>query len=350
MMSWVEQKYMNLLGVQLDRFKQVGPDLWNFRCVYCGDSDKSKRKARAYVFEKTNKYFYHCHNCKESHHLNTFMAFINPDLFDQYKRELLQYDPSKAKIEKPKPVRLSNDTLKELVKVSALPPNHSCKKYVVSRQIPTTYHHKLFYTDSFMKWTNTMLAGKFSDSALIYDGPRLVIPLLDKNNKMFGFQGRALNSEDQIRYISILLDEEKPKLYGLDTVDVNRRFFCLEGPFDSMFIENSIASLGSRMDTALEKWDFPKENCVIVYDNQPRNLDVIKNMLHAVRRGYNICVWPNSPDHKEDINELILRKVSGTYVKTELVLAAGTRIRQTIEQRVFCGLAAELEISKWRRV
>ncbi len=349
-MSWIEQKYMNLLGSQLDQFKQKGPDLWNFRCPYCGDSEKSKKKARGYAFQKSAKYFFHCQNCKESHSLHEFIAYVNPSLYDEFKRELFKDNPNLGILPKVKTVRLTNDPLKELVKVSALAPSHTCKKYVVSRQIPTTYHHKLFYSDQFMKWVNTMIPGKFSDSALVHDGPRLVMPCLDKSNKMFGFQGRSLNPDDNVRYISILVDEDKPKLFGLDTVDVNRRFFVVEGPIDSMFIENAIASMGSRIDTALEKFDFPKQNCVIVYDNQPRNLDVIKNMLHAVRRGYNICVWPNSPDGKDDINDLILRKVSGTYVKTELVQQAGARIRDLIESRVFSSLAAELEISKWRRV
>lgn len=351
-MSWLEQKYINLLGSQLNQFKQKGPDLWNFRCVYCGDSDKNKRKARAYIYLKELKYFYHCHNCKESHSFRNFFTFINPSLYHEYERELI--DSSQGQIafvnEKPKPIKIINDTLQNLTKVSALSHNHTCKKYIISRQIPTHYHHKLFYCDQFMKWTNTMIPGKFSDSALIYDGPRLIIPFFDKKNKMFGYQGRSLSPDDKVRYISIMLDEEIPKLFGLDTVDVNRRFYCMEGPIDSMFIKNSLAALGSRMDTVLEKIDFPKENCVIVYDNQPRNPDVVKNLLHAIRRGYNVCIWPTSPDHKEDINEIILRKVSGTYVKTELVMKAGDMIRDIIDSRVFSSLAAELEVKKWRRV
>ena len=350
-MSWLEQKYVNLLGPQLQMFKQKGPDLWNFRCPYCNDSDKSKRKARGYLYEKGGKYLFHCHNCQEHHNIQSFLSYLNPDLYDQYKRESLDADRGNFKFvkEPPKPIRTVNDPLKDLVKISALPFNHSCKKYVVSRQIPSHFHHKLFYCDKFMEWTNTIIPGKFSKSALIYDGPRLIIPFLDKNNKMFGYQGRALNPNDQIRYISIMVDESVPKLFGLDTLDVNRRFYVFEGPIDSMFIPNSIAALGSRIDTVIEKVDFPKQNCVIVYDNQPRNKDVIKNMLHAVRRGYNICVWPNSPDDKLDINDLILQKVSGTYVKTEHVMLEAEKIRELIESRIFSSLAAELEIKKWKR-
>lgn len=350
-MSWLEQKYVNLLGNQLQQFKQKGPDLWNFRCVYCGDSEKNKRKSRAYIYCKGTKYYFHCHNCNESHSFKGFFTFVNPSLYSEYEKESLDFTNTKPTYkEKLKPIRIVNDPLKDLEKVSALPPSHTCKKYIVSRQIPTTYHHKLFYCDRFMSWTNTLIPGKFSESALVYDAPRLVIPFLDKKNKMFGYQGRALSNDDEVRYISIMLDEEVPKLFGMDTVDVNRRFYCLEGPFDSMFINNAIAALGSRMDLVLEKVDFPKENLVIVYDNQPRNKDVIKNMLHAVRRGYKVCIWPTSPDGKEDINEIILRKVSGPYVKTELVLRAGDMIREIIDENTHSGLAAELAITKWKRV
>lgn len=359
-MSWLEQKYMNMLGSQLRNFSQKGPDLWNFSCPYCGDSKIKKNKARGYIFQRGNKYFFHCHNGCPGTNIESFFSYINPDIYNQYKSEKFKQNPKQQfQVSKPKTIVLANNPLSKLSRVSELPANHSCKKYIISRQIPTEYHHRLYYCDQFMHWTNTIIPGKFSDSALVHENSRLIIPFLDKNNNMFGYQGRALDPSDELRYISIMIDAEKPHLFGLDTVNVNQRFYAFEGPIDSMFIENSVASLGSRIDLALDRLDFPKQNCVIVYDNQPRNLEVVKNMLHAVRRGFNICIWPTSPDEKQDINSLVLSEVpSGlvleqlprTYVKTDLIKSIGSRIKELIDSRTYSSLQAELEIAHWRRV
>ena len=62
-MSYIDSKYLNIIGPQLLKFKKKGDFLWNFRCPYCGDSEKSRTKARGYVFRKKNDLFYKCHNC-----------------------------------------------------------------------------------------------------------------------------------------------------------------------------------------------------------------------------------------------------------------------------------------------
>ena len=44
---------------------------------------------------------------------------------------------------------------------------------------------------------------------------RLIIPFYDKEKNLVAFQGRALD-DSKIRYITIKLEENLPKIFGID--------------------------------------------------------------------------------------------------------------------------------------
>ena len=73
----------------------------------------------------------------------------------------------------------------------------------------------------------------------------MIIPFYDKTGKLIGFQGRAFGKEETPKYLTIMLDVDAPKLYGLDTVNFTEKIYVLEGPIDAMFIDNSIAISGA---------------------------------------------------------------------------------------------------------
>ncbi len=346
-MSWIQRKYVMLLSSNLDKFKQKSDNLWNFRCPLCKDSETSKNKARGYIYQKKGTYIFHCHNCSVSMTFFNFLKKINPHLYDLYIRE--KFDQG---TDKPEPVTTpkiylpeTNGHLQSLNKVSSLFAHHPCKKYVISRQIPTHFHYKLFYCPKFKEWTNKIIPGKFD--SIFNDEPRLIIPLFDEHKKLFGYQGRTLG-DSSLRYITIILDEDKPRLYGLDTVDLNYRFYCFEGPIDSMFIENSVASCGGKMTFELSKLSTDKSRAVVVYDNEPRNKQIVANMISAGEQGYSVCVWPDSIVEK-DINKMVLNKVNGDYCKTEEVKEVSKDIKKIIDQNTFRGLELQLKLSKWKK-
>lgn len=352
---WIEAKYVSLLGAQLEQFSQKGPQLWNFRCPICKDSKKSKSKIRGYLFFKNDRIRFYCHNCNASQSFDSFLAARDNRLYQEYLAEILVekgYNPHRTATFKKTQQKLLPDANKPLLalrKVSSLHPDHTCKKYVVSRQIPTSFHFKLYYTEGFMKWTNTIIPGKFDKDALKYDGPRLVIPLFDKHGLLFGYTGRALDPEDSRRYILIMVDKDRPKCFGLDTIDLNRKFYVLEGPIDSMFIPNSLAVLGSSLIQPLIPLDFDKDLCTLIFDNQPRNSQVVGNMISAAEKGYRVCVWPKSWTYK-DINEAVLDKIkTQDYVNTEKISKISSGIVNTIEAYTHSGASAILAIEKWKK-
>ena len=85
---YIEQKYLLLASSQLQGFKKKGDYVYNFRCPYCGDSQKSKSKARGFFFPKENNLIYKCHNCGKGASLKNFLKNYNKE---EMQKRLLEY-------------------------------------------------------------------------------------------------------------------------------------------------------------------------------------------------------------------------------------------------------------------
>lgn len=341
-MDWLDTKYANMLSLRLERFKRVNNN-FNFRCPVCGDSKKNKTKTRGWILSDNTKARFYCHNCSASMSFSKFLKFIDHSLYFEYVKErMLEKSGGKTIDPKPdftvtmkKPEFVKSTGLSSLKKISSLPVNHPAKVYIQSRCIPSELHHKLFYTSKFKAWVNSILPDKFKD--LTKDEPRLIIPFLDEQKNLFGFQGRSFKKNDDLKYITILLDESKPKLFGLDTVDPTKTVYAFEGPIDSLFIPNGIASAGGRIDTNLQLTNLPKSNIVIIYDNEPRNKETVQKMESAIELGYKLVIWPEAVREK-DINDMIL---SGMSI---------SEIKHILDMNIYYDLAAKLKLTTWKKI
>lgn len=338
MINWLDQKYILLISSRLDRFKKVGNG-YNFRCPYCGDSKKSKYKARGWIFssreDSSTRYF--CHNCSESSKFPWFLKFIDNALYLEYITEKfsesneVKKQPSHVLAEKMKVPKFRKESaLSKLKKISALPVDHPAKIYISSRRIPTIYHHKLYYTSKFKKWVNSIVPNKFKD--LNFDEPRLVIPMLNENKELIGFQGRSFRKKSNTKYITIMIDENAPKLYGLEDIDKTEQVIALEGPIDSMFIPNSVASCGGKIETNLSKANI--KDCCVAYDNEPRSKETIHKMKSSIDAGYSICIWPDNLE-ENDVNNMIL---------------SGYDPISIINSNTYTGLYAYTRLSEWKKI
>lgn len=347
---WLDVKYINLLSSSLRNFRQKDGTLYNFSCPICGDSQQSKTKARGFLIQRSGKFFFYCHNCNQSLVFSKLLQLVNPVLYDEYLLEKVS-DSKQPVVAQPtimEKFSLPKQQIK-LPKVSQLPSTHKCKQYVVQRQIPSYFHSQLYYCKQFKHWVNSIKPDSFED--VTNDHPRLIIPLIDQTKTVFGIQGRAIGDYTP-RYITIILDKTRdhlPSVYGIDRVDFNTKYYVFEGPIDSMFIPNSIACLGSSLHSEVAKLNKPTDNAVLVFDNQPRNEQVVRSMLTAASQRYKLCVWPDNIADK-DINQMIIRKVSGPYCKTELIEKAAKWIQRVIDDNTFQGLQAELAIHQWKKI
>ncbi len=347
---WIEEKYIHLLQPRLEKFERKAPGYYNFRCPLCGDSQKNKRIKRGYLklLDEGTGYFYSCFNdaCSiRKMSFNSFLSRYDPQLHDSFRKECLleRYEKPRRRVKTTKEKAtlarptsyydIKNTPLASLEKISALPLSHPARREIERRKIPPTMHWKIFYCADFSKWVNSFMPEENGKPKMNPDlkEERIVIPLLDENKKFFGAQGRSLDPNNKIRYISIIADKSRPKLYGLDTCDLTKEYFVLEGPFDSMFVDNSVALLGSSQGFA---WN---GNEVFIFDNEPRHPDILRVYHGKIQNGHKIMIWPDWIKSK-DINDVIL---SGEVAHADLM--------KMIRENVVQGLAAELRFRDWAK-
>lgn len=340
-MNHIDLKYSNILSTRLDMFKikQTYPYRANCRCPICGDSQKSKTKARGWILEKDNSALFYCHNCGASLQLRNLLKAIDINLYNDYVVDSLIEKPNR-KEEKTKPIdtlvqkrpkfEKRGSPLKGLKKISSLPFNHPCKKYIESRRIPANQHYRLYYSPKFVEWVNTIAPDKMEKRST--DHSRLVMPFIDKKGNVFGFNARAFD-ENQLRYITIMLDENRAKVFGLNALDSTKKYYVVEGPIDSLFLSNSIAMAGADLKTE----DLPNvENAIFVFDNEPRNTQIVNRMEKCIEKGYSVCFWPKSVI-ANDVNDMILSNITSD------------EIQNIINENAFRGLEAKLKLSYWRK-
>ena len=340
MLDFVDIQYAQHLAARLENFKirSTNPYKINFRCPICGDSQKSRSKARGWLLEKDNALFYYCHNCGASQSFSYFLKGQDPMAYNQWVAEKFIKKANSAptdtgsvldntKFEAPKFTK-KNNPLKSIKKVSQLQWNHPVKKYIQDRQIPPNQHYRLYYVNKFKGWINTIIPNKFENVGK--DEPRLVIPFFDKDKNVFGVSARGFDPNG-IRYITIMFDE-RPKIFGLDTVDFSRQYYVVEGAIDSFFVRNAVAMAGAEGNTnALQN---AKEKAVFVFDAEPRNKEIHKRMEKVIEQGYKICIWPSDVPGK-DINEMVLNGYKD--------------VEGTIRSNTYSGLEAKLKLQQWRR-
>ena len=325
---YIEQKYLSIVSSQLSQFKKKGDYLYNFRCPYCGDSQKSRLKARGFIFRKDSDLIYKCHNCGKGASFANFLKYVDSKIYNDYIMEKYKKTDSEPNIKFTEPNFLRGDSpLKRLKKISQLEWNHPVKRFVQKRKIPSSQHYELYFAPKFYAWVNSIIPNKFSK--LDNDHPRLVIPFFDEKRKMFAFQGRAFGDEIP-KYITIKLNSDADKIFGLDKVDMKKKIYVVEGPIDSLFLDNCIAVAGADFNNV-------QGDLTVIYDNEPRNKEIVKQIEKTISQGRSVVLWPDSMKEK-DINDMIL---SG-YTKLE--------IQKIIEDNTFEGVSAKLRFTGWKKI
>ena len=320
------------MSSRLVLFARKKADLYNFRCPYCGDSQKRRNKARGYLFKIKNDFVFKCHNCGVGRTLANFIKDQDTFLHDQYVMEKFKDGKTGKGTTVPNPVFnfqepkffSKRENCIDLDKVSDLNISHPAREYLEQRGIKDLDY--FYYCPKFKEWTNKQK--KMFDN-LKQDSPRIIIPFKDKEGNLFGYQGRSLAPKAKLRYITIMLDEEQPKIFGQDRVNYDERLFVTEGPFDSMFIKNALAMAGS--DVSLSQFS---KNTVFVFDNEPRNKEIVAKYEKVIKNGYSVVVYPSSIKEK-DLNEMFL---------------AGRDVQDIVECNIYSGLEATLKLNDWKKV
>ena len=333
-MSYLDDKYLGLISPRLEKFRKIRGGVYNFRCPYCGDSQRHKNKARGYIYKNKADYNFKCHNCGVTRSFTYFLKDRDPPLYDEYVMERYKEGLTGKGTVTPEPKFIfsqpkfrKKDICDELAKISELNTTHRAKKYLVNRGITEDTLSKFYYCPDFKRWTNKHK--KIYDTT-DNDDDRIIIPLRNSKGELFGYQGRSLDPTSKMRYITVMLDENAPKIYGLEKINTQKPIYILEGPFDSPFMENSVAMCGSDVDIRTFGWS----NYIWVYDNEPRNREIVNRLERSINRGDQVVIWPSNIKEK-DVNEMILAKHN---------------ICDIIKTNTFSELKAKLQLNLWKKV
>jgi transcription elongation factor Elf1 len=332
-----DTKFLNFLSSRLDRFKRVRDNLWNFRCPLCGDSSRNKRKARGYVYQKQTDLFYKCHNCGSGLSIGNLIKEIDSNLHKQYVMERYKAgETGKRKTKEPEfkfetPKFKPKKTTIDLPSIESLPKEHYARVYCEGREIPQQFMDKIFYAEDFKNWALSVCQVDYSN--LMGKEPRLVIPFFDRDNQLIGAQGRALQ-ESKIRYVTVKVHEDAPKVFGLERWNSDQHTYLVEGPIDSLFLPNCLAMAGADMSD-LSILDNTKTT--LIFDNEPRNFQIVKSMIRSLQDGWKIVVWPNSITCK-DINDMVLTSIRDA------------RLVEIINTNTYSGQRGEWEVKSWKKV
>ena len=339
----IESKYVRLLSHRLRNFKQKNDYLWNFSCPFCGDSQKNLTKARGYVFQKGTNLFYRCHNCGVSTNVGNLIKHMDNSLHKEFVLERYKSGESGFSnfkeptfdIPSPRFDKVEKQKIFEHAEwCDKLPSGHFCLEYLTKRKIPQKFHSKLLFTQHYKQFCDTLVP---NHGKTIVDDARLVIPFYDKYNDLIAVSGRALETSDKtLRYVTLRTNDSKDKLlYGMDRVDLSETVKIVEGPIDSLFLTNCIASGDTNL--VLTSDEISSDKKVLIFDNEPRNKEIVKMMQNAIRLGNDIVIWPNNIAGK-DINEIILGGI--TSDELEGIISSNT----------FSGLQAQTKFVFWKKV
>jgi hypothetical protein len=328
-MDYIDVKYINLISSKLLKFKKVKNNLFNCRCPICGDSKKNKNKARGYFYEVKNNTNYKCHNCGVNMSFNNFLKQIDPVTYKQYVFEKFKegHTGKNFAVEEPEDIfkKLSQKPVfkKSMIDLPSAYDVCQSKAYLHSRAI---FDGKFFYSENFQEFANSIKPHSFENTK--FGEARIVIPLV-RDSKLIGVQGRAL-SNNPVKYLTIMLEEDAPKIYGLDTVDKESTVYITEGPFDSTFIRNAIAMCGA--DLVQRDWGI--SDCCWVFDNEPRSREITNRVRNTIDRGEKVVIWPSNVAEK-DINDMVL---------------AGHDVQNLVESNTYSGLQAKLKFNTWKKI
>jgi len=308
----LERQIKMILGY-IDPGHIPGHNQYNFRCNVCGDSKKSKYKRRGYILTKDEPWRVYCHNCFYSKPVTLWMKEFFPLHFKDYISEVMRLnardkEKKEQNVKNPtirKPKRKSNERKHTQHFIHILEGKTAlfakaiglCKR----RRIPEQIWHKWFVaTDGMYK-------------------NRLIIPFYDDKGMIYYYQGRALLEHMELKYLSRAGNHNS--IYNYFHVDKEKPVVILEGPIDSIFVENSIAMTGVKLEDKLLD-DFKHKYYLIDFDTTE---ETRKKVIELLEKGKHVFCWKwfmkkySLPEkEKWDVNEAIIHLNRDKFTFEEL--------------------------------
>lgn len=332
MSLFVDSTYIGMMGPRLPLFRQVNRNLYNCRCPICGDSSTNEFKRRGYFYlnKSGNGYNYQCHNCGASQSLYTFIQLLFPEYLKNYKFETFaESGNSKYQVEEAIPFKKLEVVFDDVVPADFLPDDHPVVRYLLNeRKLPKELLPKFLFVEKYVEW----LKKTTNDPDLHYrEHSRILIPYVSGTDHIYRYLARSFDSDVAAKYLYTDIDIGSP-FYNWYSVDKTKRVYVVEGPIDSMLLPNSIAIGNAKY----ARGDFTQlADYVVIPDNEPRNVHVVKSIEKAIDAGMNVCIWPKFVG--KDINDMLKNRVTIDEIVS------------MIDSNIYSGIRAKMKLQQWRK-
>lgn len=351
-MRHVEEDFIQQVSGRLERFGWERGGLARFSCPFCGDT----KKRRGYLIFDHNKdrYRYHCHNCEtlRGARLGSFLKRIDAGLADEYFLEVfkntgeertaktideIEAEEKRERAAKSrtnvlfKPTQKALDPVFEsMVRLVDLPEGHYAREYVDGRKLPQFAKEMLWFTHD---WKKTCEAFDIEEKEMVErlqkEEARLVLPFYSTTGVIQVIQGRSFqNREGVLRYLTAKKTRDTEKTFGLDRLDFKKPKLVVEGPIDSLFLPNCVATA----DANLLKF---ADGDIYIPDCQYRNHEICRGIERIIESGKRVVLFPED-FYEKDINDMVKNR----GLKAVL---------DTIKANVFKGLSAEMRFAELKK-
>lgn len=331
MSRYLDDKYIGQVCFSFRNFKRKSSSLYNFACPYCNEGS-SRTKTRGFLFVKEGDWRFFCHNCSVSRQFKTFLKEQNPLLYKEYLMEVLaeKKDTKEVSFETLESIFKNDSRVEELdnllVRCDNLSSKHTANQYLIKRHILKDYDR--FYYSSNLSILKQVFPGY--EDVKFFDEDRIVFPVRNKQSKLIGVVCRAISDKSKLRYVNLRRSDET-LLFNIENINFSELKYVVEGPIDSLALPNCVAAIGSDLMKCVDVFD---KNTVYIFDNQPKNREVVKKMEYLATKGVKMVVWPSSLEEK-DINEMINEEIDPLEI---------------INTHTYSGLTLSLKIKEWKKV
>ena len=306
---------------QEKRIIDSGKERTSIACTYCGDSSGKKyedlKKKRLNLY--WSNLFLHCYNCNkhvsltqyfkdnkvdfESNNLFAIANYIRENKNEFAKTESLEFSLYSELYNLGVPLeKFLQHTNSYLINDSTF----RAAAYIKSRMLKHAYKHFSYDQRSFSLYILN----------LSNDGKRVIgcqLRNLKEKKKFWTFNIEKIRSICNLQTLvedSFKLEQFKKlsTIFGILQVDVTRDFTIFEGPFDSLFMNNSIALFGINKET----FAFDELPTVRYFlDNDEPG---ILKSIEKIKKGSRIFLWRKYLSETKlnkykikDLNDLVLR-------------------------------------------
>jgi hypothetical protein len=360
---WIDSKYISIVGIYLENFKQKSDNRYNCRCPVCGDSLTDKNKSRGWFIKRDTDWLYHCFNCEVSMSVSRFIKTQFPEIYKDYSKEYAKeiYGNKRAVIGKKStsdveikhippsdklrllvesddvetPISRKNKVLSEFPTLRELPRDHPARIWFWKRKLSQFLLDETYYVTE----TKTISEAFGVDSEGVSSCSRVLFPIWDiTKSKLLSVTMRDITGKEKNKYLTLRNNRyDTPLLFGIERLNLSTTILVFEGPIDSTFIPNGCAVGNGGVGSAISHPDLVGCDMIFVFDNQPRHKQVVSSMSKAIDQGLRVAFW-DEDIHEKDVNDCIMNGIAVSKLLDMFLSSPNTLLKR------------KLQFSKWRKI